>query len=467
MIKLRTEIIPAEQRFVKNSKDRSLNLKAICIFAATCFFLEKDTYFNNLEALQPATDYELDENRYITDSKTYWEWNYIPRDISLKQATEEFAHLFEKLTNENLKGKKIILPLSGGLDSRTQAAAIENNSDINCYSYKFENSFDETKYGKEICRVRNFRFKELTIPGGYLWKVIDKLSEINNCYADFTHPRQMAVADQIKNLGDTFYLGHWGDVLFDEMTEDENISSEYQTEILFKKIIKRSGTELAGALWNHWGLDGEFTEYFKKRISELLGQIKIDNANSRIRAFKSMYWAPRWTSANMKVFSELHPVYLPYYDNEMCRFICTIPEHLLAGRQIQIEYIKMKNPELAKIPWQTYDPLNLYNYKNFEKKSGIPLRAYKKGKRIFREKILNKKLVTRNWEIQFNGKENEKHLENYLFHNDEFNKLVPHKIISGFYKKFREEDEVYYSHSVSMLLTLSVFAKKFIDADNG
>ena len=121
-----------------------------------------------------------------------------------------------------------------------------------------------------------------------------------------------------------------------------------------------------------------------------------------------MYWAPRWTSANMKVFSELHPVYLPYYDNEMCRFICTIPEHLLAGRQIQIEYIKMKNPELAKIPWQTYDPLNLYNYKNFEKKSGIPLRAYKKGKRIFREKILNKKLVTRNWEIQFKGKENEK-----------------------------------------------------------
>ena len=91
----------------------------------------------------------------------------------------------------------------------------------------------------------------------------------------------MAVADQIKNLGDTFYLGHWGDVLFDEMTEDENISSEYQTEILFKKIIKRSGTELAGALWNHWGLDGEFTEYFKKRISELLGQIKIDNANSK------------------------------------------------------------------------------------------------------------------------------------------------------------------------------------------
>ncbi len=467
MINLRTEIIPAEQRFVKNSKDRSLNLKAICIFAATGFFLEKDTYFNNLEALQPATDYELDGNKHITDSKTYWEWNYNPRDISLKQATEEFAHLFEKLTNENLKGKKIILPLSGGLDSRTQAAAIENNSDINCYSYKFENSFDETKYGKEICRVRNFSFKELIIHRGYLWQVIEKLSEINKCYADFTHPRQMAVADQIKKLGDTFYLGHWGDVLFDDMIEDENISFEKQAEILFKKIIKRSGTELAGALWNHWGLEGEFTDYFKKRISELLGQIKIDNANSRIRAFKSIYWAPRWTSANMKVFSELHPVYLPYYDNEMCRFICTIPEHLLAGRQIQIEYIKMKNPELAKIPWQTYDPLNLYNYKSFEKKSGIPLRAFKKGKRIFREKILKKKLITRNWEIQFKGEENEKHLENYLFKNDSLNNLVSREIVSGFYKKFREDDEVYYSHSVSMLLTLSLFAKKFIETGNG
>lgn len=465
MTDLRTDIIPAEQIFIKNGRDRSLNLKAICIFAATGFFLEKDTYFTDLEALQPATDYKFDSENKITDLKRYWEWNYSPRNLSLRQATEEFAHLFEKLTDENLRGKKIILPLSGGLDSRTQAAAVERNSDISCYSYKFENSFNETKYAKEICRIKNFNFSEYTIPSGYLWKVIDRLSCINHCYADFTHPRQIAVEEQIKDLGDIFYLGHWGDVLFDDMGVEDNLSFDVQSEILYKKIVKRSGTELASALWKYWELEGEFKDYFKERISDLLGEIKIDNANSRIRAFKSGYWAPRWTSANMKIFSELHPVYLPYYDNEMCRFICTIPEHLLAGRQIQIEYIKMKNPELAKVPWQTYDPLNLYNYKEFDRISRLPLRAFNKAKRIFRENILKKKLTLRNWEIQFKGEENQKHLERYLLKSDSLNRLVSKEIVKEFYDKFRNEDEVFYSHSVSMLLTLSVFTEKFMDEE--
>lgn len=464
MHNLRTEIIPSRQIFVKNKEGNGLNLNAICLFAATGFFLEKDTYFKNLEVLQPATDYSLDENDFIVDSKEYWKWNYYPRDISLKQAAEEFAHLFEKLTDKNLKGKKVILPLSGGLDSRTQAAAVNNISDVKCYSYRFEDSFDETKYGKEICRVKGLNFSEYIIPKGYLWNVIDRLSEINKCYADFTHPRQMAVAEKIKELGNIFYLGHWGDVLFDDMGVKPDLSNDEQVEILFKKIVKRSGTELAETLWKDWGLNGNFRIYFKQRISELLGRIKIDDVNSRIRAFKSMYWAPRWTSSNMEIFSGLHPVYLPYYDEEMCRFICTIPEKHLSGRQIQIEYIKMKNPGLAEIPWQTYDPLNLYNYKSYENKIRLPYRAIKKIKRIFRENISGNKLTTRNWEIQFKGEENEKHLKKYLLENNSLNSLISKKITGEFYKKFREEDDVYYSHSVSMLLTLSLFTKKYLIA---
>ncbi|MBK7870832.1 MAG: hypothetical protein IPJ74_09160 [Saprospiraceae bacterium] len=120
--------------------------------------------------------------------------------------------------------------------------------------------------------------------------------------------------------------------------------------------------ELGSALWQAWGLEGVFGDYLHGRIETLLCGIDIDNANARIRAFKSLYWAPRWTSTNLQVFAAARPMALHYYHDEMCQFICTVPEKHLAGRQIQIEYLKMKAPELARIPWQDHRPFNLYNY---------------------------------------------------------------------------------------------------------
>ncbi|HMS32609.1 MAG TPA: asparagine synthase-related protein [Ignavibacteria bacterium] len=455
---MKTSIIPDKQIFVNSDCGSGLNLKAICIFAATGFFLEKDTFYKDLEALQPATDYVIDENKKIKNSVHYWKWHYSPEDITLKKATEEFAHLFEKICSTKLKNMEVILPLSGGLDSRTQAAVLSDNSNVRSYSYKFEDSFDETKYGKMISEVRSFPFKEYIIPRGYLWNVIDKLAAINKCYADFTSPRQMAVIEEISESGNVFFLGHWGDVLFDDMGVKDEISFEEQIIVILKKILKRSGEELAQSLWASWGLEGNFRSYLEERISLLLQEIKIDNANSRIRAFKSMYWAPRWTSANMEIFSAYNPLVLPYYDDEMCKFICRIPEKLLAGRKVQINYIKMKNAELAKIPWQDYDPYNLYDYKNFHNKARLPGRAIRKGKRLINEKIFGKKLNIRNWEIQFTGEDNDKHLKEHLFDNNSFSGLVSPDTVKYFYNGFKK-DPVYYSHSVNMLLTLSMFSQ--------
>lgn len=458
MNKIRTSIIPESQKFAFRGPDTGINYKAVCIFAATGFFLGEDTYFKDQIALQPASEYTIDENNFVKESSQYWQWNYDPAEISLKQVTEEFAHLFEKLSNEKLLNKKVILPLSGGLDSRTQAVALQDNVGVNTYSYKFENSFDETKYGRKISEVRSYPYSEYIIPKGYLWNCIDQLSRINGCYADFTSPRQMAVIDQISELGDVFYLGHWGDVLFDDMGVEEKLSSGEITNIVIKKILKKGGAELANAIWKSWGLEGDFNAYLKERISELLRGIKIDNSNSKIRAFKSMYWAPRWTSTNLDVFSKFKPVFIPYYEDEMCKFICKVPEKHLSGRQIQINYIKLKNPEIAKISWQDYEPMNLYNYKKFDSKLRLPLRAVKKGKRLLKENLLKQKLILRNWEIQFLGEENSKQLKAHLFDNKKFSEFLSADIVKEIYSKFQKE-EVKYSHSVNMLLVLSMFCR--------
>lgn len=429
--------------------------KAICVFATIGFFLEKDTYYVTQRMLCLATTYQLDTH---ANTKEWFQWHYSPRKISLQQAVDEFAHLFETVIYDQVGNRKVILPLSGGLDSRTQAAALKHlKKDVHAYGYAFEDGHDETEYGKRIAKACGFPFEDWKVPNGYLWKCIEQLAHINGCYTEFTHPRQMAFVDHYAALGDVFSLGHWGDVLFDDMGVADDLPFEKQVEVVLKKIVKKGGLELGSSLWQAWGLEGDFRDYLTERVRKLLLDIDIPHsANARIRAFKSLYWAPRWTAVNLSVFESVRPITVPYFDNRMCEFICTVPEKYLAKRQIQIEYLKRRAPELARIPWQEHRPFNLYNYKWDKAPYNWPYRAVSKFKRM----ISSKKVIQRNWELQFLGVDNATHLEHYLFSNPTLSNWVPRDVVDRFYKNFKNEP-VYYSHPVSMLLTLSLASKQY------
>ncbi len=454
-MKVRTDIIPdVPQYFGKKNK---LDLKAICIFAATGFFLDDDTYWNNLKVLRPAHEYEIDNDR-IVNAKPWFVWHYDPVPGTTETTVGKFGEIFESIIKEQVSRKKVILPLSGGLDSRTQATALKKiGANVEAYSYEFLDGHSETSYGKKIARECGFGFRSWIVPRGYLWASVDRLADINQCYSEFTHPRQMAFIDRFSELGDLFSLGHWGDVLFDDMGVPDNLPFENQLDIVFKKIVKKGGIDLAERLWATWGLEGNFLDYFNARIRDLLQKINIDtSANARIRAFKSLYWAPRWTSTNLSVFSSIRPVTLPYYDHRICEFICRVPEKHLASRKIQIEYIKMRSPSLAKIAWQDKRPFNLYNYQLNKAPFNTPFRIVDKLSRT----TFNKRNIQRNWELQFEGDSNDEMLKSYLFGNNKFANLLPVEVTRHYYEHFKGTDPVKYSHPVSMLLTLSIFSKK-------
>ena len=455
---LKTNIIPQKQQFYSIDDKNELDKKAICIFMALGFFLDTDTYWKNKKVLRPASNHTIDSNGFLQKTNSYFKWHYSPRKISFSQALDEFSKLFEQIIHEQTNGKKVILPLSGGLDSRTQAAALLNHPNVQTYSYAFKNGYQEHNISKKIAQIIDAPFDSFQVNKGYLWDCIEKLAEINDCYSEFTHPRQMAFVDKFKEMGDIFSLGHMGDLLFDTMHLPK-LTYEQELNVVLKKTVKKGGLAFASQLWKLWGLDGNFESYLKERISNLLSAIKIDNTNAKIRAFKSMYSVPRWSSVNLSVFESVVPISLPYYDNRMCEFICTIPEEYLADRQLQIAYIQRKAPALAKITWQEQKPFHLNNYQWNKKPYNLPYKVFNKINREFNG-LIGKPYVSRNWELQFVGKENELQLKKWLFHSG-LEGLVPKKLIENTFTNFKQKDAVKYSHPLSMLLTLSVFQKKF------
>ena len=151
---------------------------------------------------------------------------------------------------------------------------------------------------------------------------------------------------------------------------------------------------------------------------------------------------------------------LPYYSDDICKYICNVPENYLDKRKIQIEYIKKRSPKLAEIYWQKFHPLNLYNYQRFNQPHYYLVRAARKVKRILQVySSKSPELITRNWELQFIGKENAIQLKKNLLKKNKFNKLIPQNIIEDYLEKF-QVNPVKYAHSLSMLLTLAVFSDK-------
>lgn len=448
-------ILPKTPFEVSTEDNGQLDLKAICIFAAIGFFLDDDTYWTHKKILKPATVNHLTNGRKLASSTSYFTWHYSPREITFEKALEEFSSLFETIISEQTKGKKVILPLSAGLDSRTQAAALKYlKADVFSYSYEFRNGYPETKIAKQIADVCGFGFQSFKIEKGYLWNVLDQLAKLNQCYSDFTSPRQMAIADQFSTMGDVFSLGHWGDVLFDSYN-CPNLTHDAQVKFLFQKLLKRGGLELASNLWNIWDLDGNFETYVLNRISNALNTIPITNTNARLRAFKSKYWAPRWTSVNLSVFENYKPITLPYYDNRMCEFICTLPEDYLKDRQLQIAYVKKRNPQLAKLTWQDKRPYHLYNYKNPSVLKTLSYKASHKLKRSFKTALGNP-YVQRNWELQFLGDKNRAQLE-LVLKDAKRSEFLPDALIKNYTDAFYNQDHLQNAHAINILLVLAKF----------
>lgn len=451
---MRIPIIPPSPTYYWTADTKTLDLKAIAVFSAIGFFLDDETYFLEKKTFRPASIYSLTDEGWKRD--VYFSWTYEPEDVKLGEVVDRFGDLLERLVSRDVGAHRAILPISGGLDSRTLLVALKGNRSVSAYSYEFEGGIRENYYGELAAKKAGISHQSFVIPPGYLWNVIDQAARTNDTEAEVVHARQLAWLHTLTNLGDIFLLGHWGDVLFDGMGVPDDLPFEGQVDVLLKKLIKRGGAELGTALWQSWGLEGKFYDYLRARVEQLHSILEIDNANARIRAFKSTHWAHRWTGASIRFFSDYKPVCLPYFDDEMCRFVCTIPEALLAGRRIQIEYIKRRWPELGKVPWQATRPFNLYNLHLNKHPWNIPVRIARKL-----SMALNKK-VQRNWEIQFVGRENDLHLREWLFSNSKLDTIVDRRIREKYYDAFRN-DALPHAFPISILLSLSTFAKHYLE----
>jgi hypothetical protein len=384
---------------------RRLDWPALSGFFACGFFPGDRTFFDDVRILRPATHAVFDESGKLLREQRYWQWEHRPDQArGYGDTVAEFGETLHRVLDEETSGGKFAVPISGGLDSRTTVAALTREGApaperLWSYSYGYAAESIETRIARRVAEARGLPFEPLVI-GPYLF---DRLDEVLACvegFQDVTQARQAVVAPLLAARSDGVVAAHWGDVWLDDMGLRDGAAAEDAVAAhAFAKVAKRGHDWLLEQIAAP-RLSGEDPSRVARSFvqSELERFADIEDADFRVKAFKTEQWSFRWTLASLRMYQAGAFPRLPFYDTRLTEFFATVPTAFVSGRRLQIDYLKRFAPDLARIPWQAYG-CNLYWQPHFETWL-LPWRAARK---IGRALTRGSRVPERNWEVQFSG----------------------------------------------------------------
>ena len=431
-----------------------LDWEAIASFFGFGFFLSDRTYFTEINILSPSSVYRFDVHGQLVEHKTYWQWHHnVDTSRTYSDTIDAYHALLENAVKRSIQHGKSILPISGGLDSRSLAAFLPQGKQTASYSYGYTNDSIETTIATQIAEARSFTFTKHVI-SQYLFEELPEAVRSLHGSQDITQGRQISIYQWLRENADAVLSGLWGDVWCDQMgladglPEGKTVATHTISKMqkqgrdwLIKNVAQphTNQADVAGFL-NNW-----MTAHLEKFNF-------IEDIDFRVKAYKTSQWAFRWSNASLRAFEMGATPRVPYYDVDIIDFFCTVPTEFVRDRRLQIDHLKQYAPDLARILWQQADA-NLYLAK-YGYWLGLPRRGFKK----FQRKLTGERPIQRNWEVQFLSSEGRENLENWLLApGGKLHEFVPLRDISRLIADFYEEPSAAAGYAVSMLLTFAVW----------
>ncbi|WP_276133188.1 hypothetical protein [Polluticoccus soli] len=439
----------------RHSNNKSLDWEGITGFFGLGFFPGTKTYLTSIQILAPASHYHFDASLNLVGSERYWNWAIASVPYNEVEHSAALGKVLSNSLGHATKGQRIALPISGGLDSRMLAGIVTQDDlgykSIWAYSYGYSKKSAENSIASRIAGTRKIQFESTVIPN-YLFDRLHDITEAVELFQYVDGTRQACMQNEIATNADAVVGGHWGDVWMDSTL----IEGHDLFPIFEKKVLKRGRQWLFSEIANNFQKDPEsyLREHFTSTVKEYN---HLENAGLKFKAYKTDQWSFRWTLASIRMYQSAAFPVLPFYDKNVADLLLTVPEEILNGRKMQIDFIKKYHPDLARITWQEYGR-DLYSYQKFNNRN-IAYRAASKLLRI----VSKEKNITRNWEVFYMNPEGRRKLEALLIDNPQLDDFVGKKkrqeLINDLYRNPTGAN----GYTVSMLLTFGTALKRIFD----
>jgi asparagine synthase (glutamine-hydrolysing) len=449
------------------ASSRRLDWEALAGFFGFGFFPNDRTHYTGVRILRPASHYVFDELGRLLRQERYWQWRHTPdARCSYADSVAGFAQVFSQVIQDLTCDGRVAIPISGGLDSRSTVAALTRPGETPpdtfwSYSYGYEDGSIETGLARRVARARDLPFQAYTIRP-YLFDRLDEILAWTEGFQDVTLPRQAFVRDELASRADSLVSALWGDVWLDDMGLAGQPAGELNELTIqrhaLKKMRKRGGDWLLENIAAPQLKGVDLADMLEGMIGEELRPLAhISDPDFRLKAYKTEQWSFRWSLGPVRVFQSAAAPLLVFYDTRLADFFCSLPTEFIAGRRLQIDYLKRYSPDLARIPWQVYDA-SLYTYSHFNTWL-LPRRALKKARRV----LTRQKVIERNWEVQFLCESGRRGLQDWILRPGlRLHEFVSPESLAGFLEVFhRPPLDPDRGYAVAMLLSLSAWLERY------
>ena len=459
----RTSLGTFSPAVAKAAQLNDLDRHALASFFTFGFFLGDTTHWQGLRVINPATHLVLDQTGKIIREIKTWDWEHqVDKSLTYSAAIEGFAERFDAVLRGQVKGKSVALPLSGGLDSRSTLIPLTSADQGSAaslfpFSYGYTKDSVETKIAAQLARKRNLPLQTWTIKP-YLFDQLQDVLAATEGFQDLTLARQAYVVDQLGVHATHVLAAHWGDVWLDDMGflgQTQPLSDTALADKLVGKFSKKGSAFLLYLFKESFPQD--IVRHQATIIEQQLNALQaITDPDFKVKAWKTQAWSFRWTLASLRMYQAGLHLLLPFYDQRLADFFCTLPSQWVAGRKLQIDYLKKFGPDLARVTWQPYDA-NLYNYQHFNTWL-LPKRAFKKLGRM----LSYKKVIQRNWEVQFLNPQGKKELQNWILTPGlKLHSFVERKKLESILSDFYTQPNAAKGYAASMVLTFSAWLEAY------
>ncbi|HII79164.1 MAG TPA: asparagine synthetase B [Methanosarcina sp.] len=377
-------IVSDSAYYLKDKINPHLNEEKAAEFMVTGYVTGNETLFDDIKQIRNGEFllYQKSENRL--NSCCYFRFlhgNYyeLPEDRLLEMLDQTFVNAFSRLIESTSKqGKRIVVPLSGGLDSRIIVAMLKRLgiNDVTCMSY-----------GRKGCRESEIS-KHVAEALGYEWVFVEYTAKKwRECYnskeadlfriwagnlSSLPHMQDFPAVKELKTQGkipenSVFVPGHTG------YGCDIPDSTSFDSEAYLTATLKKH--------YNLWGYGQELEKIFKRRISKSTSGLEIkDNETfaNTIEYFDTNERQAKFINNSVRVYEFFgYEWRIPLWDIEPMEFYLRVPVEYRINRYLYKKYARdclfSGELEILKGIDCTTDFMNL---KTLEKRSGYEKLLY-------------------------------------------------------------------------------------------
>ena len=347
-----------DANWVRNQvEDSRMDEIATKEFLLTGYVTGTETLFPNVKQLQAGECLRVEKCDGKPHVTTHRYYRYIHQNFFNSSEKDLYPLMDQMLVNvferllESTKGRTLVIPLSGGLDSRLIVAMLKRlgRENVICFSYGRKGNW-ESEISRKVAEKLGYQweFVHYTRRKWCDWFQSDERHDYFQ-YADglssLAHIQDWPAVWELHRAGkileDTVFVpGHSGDFVAGSHIPQNFASMQH----IGKDEVVKAILEKHYSLWDWSKQSGKLEPIFKERIFSQLSEMKMDTPEDAANAFECWDWQER----QVKFIVNSCRVYefwgydwrIPLWDNEMMDFWSRIPLGLRLNKKLYDNFLQ-------------------------------------------------------------------------------------------------------------------------------